>query len=164
MGIFTPNVKASEWDKKTNIAINQAIEVEGTVLPAGSYVLKLAGLTDRHVVQIINQAIEVEGTVLPAGSYVLKLAGLTDRHVVQIFNADENHLFATVFAIPAERYVPADDSEFKFYESEGDEPPALHTWFYPGDLTGFEFRDIHRAPAVEAARSRNPSTSSSSSN
>ena len=41
MGMFAPTVKADEWDKKTNITINQAIEVEGTVLRAGSYVLKL---------------------------------------------------------------------------------------------------------------------------
>jgi hypothetical protein len=132
VGIFAPNVKADEWNKKTDITINQAIEIEGTVLPAGSY--------------------------------VLKLAGVTDRHVVQIFNAEENHLIATVFAISAERFVPPDSSEFKFYESESGQPPALHTWFYPGDQIGFEFREIHRAPAAAEARSANTATSSVSSN
>ena len=43
MGIFAAIVKAYEWDKKTNITINQPIEVGGTVLPVGSYVLKLVG-------------------------------------------------------------------------------------------------------------------------
>ena len=132
MGIFAPNVKADEWNKKTNITINQAIEVEGTVLPAGSY--------------------------------VLKLADLTDRHVVQIFNAQENHLIATVFAVPAERLVPPDNSEFKFYELGSGQPPALHTWFYPGDQIGFEFREVHRAPAAVEARSGNTATPNVSSN
>ena len=132
MGIFAPNVKADERNKKTNITINQAIEVEGTVLPAGSY--------------------------------VLKLADLTDRHVVQIFNAQENHLIATVFAVPAERLVPPDNSEFKFYELGSGQPPALHTWFYPGDQIGFEFREVHRAPAAAEARSGNPATPNVSSN
>ena len=132
MGMFAPNVKADEWNKKTNITVNQAIEVEGAVLPAGSY--------------------------------VLKLADLTDRHVVQIFNAQENHLIATVFAVPAERLVPPDNSEFNFYESESGQVPALHTWFYPGDRTGFEFMDVHRSPAVAEARSGNPVTPSISSN
>src|SRR5260370_869229 len=40
---------------KTNITINKPIEVEGTVLPAGSYVLKLVDLqSERHLVRILN--------------------------------------------------------------------------------------------------------------
>ena len=121
VGVFAPNLQADEWDKKTNITINQPIEVEGTVLPAGSYVLKLANLT-------------------------------SERHLVLILNAEENHVIATVFAIPAERLVPPDKSEFRFYEPENGEPPALHTWFYPGDSTGFEFKAGHRAPAATMAQ------------
>ena len=55
MGMFAPTVKADERDKKTDITINQAIEVEGTVLPAGSYVLKLVDSSDRHLVSIWNE-------------------------------------------------------------------------------------------------------------
>ena len=56
MGMFAPTVKADEWDKKTNITINQAIEVEGTVLPAGSYVLKLVDSpSNRNLVSIWNE-------------------------------------------------------------------------------------------------------------
>jgi hypothetical protein len=54
MGMFAPNVKADEWNKQTNITINHAIEVEGHVLPAGSYVLRLVNGVDRHVVQVFN--------------------------------------------------------------------------------------------------------------
>ena len=40
---------------KTNITIDKPIEVEGTVLPAGSYVLKLVDLqSERHLVRILN--------------------------------------------------------------------------------------------------------------
>ncbi|MGA2602326.1 MAG: hypothetical protein ABSH09_35620 [Bryobacteraceae bacterium] len=55
MGMFAPTVKADEWDKKTNITINQAIEVEGTVLPPGSYVLKLVDSPNRNLVAIWNE-------------------------------------------------------------------------------------------------------------
>jgi len=130
MGLLAPTAKADRLNKETNITINQAIEVEGTVLPAGSYVLRLANL---------------------------------DRRVVQIFNARENHLIATVFAVPAERLDPPDSSVFRFYESESGQPPALYRWFYPGDPTGFEFRDVHRAPAIAAVQS-NPATPSASGN
>ena len=126
MGVFAPNAKADQWNKKTNITINQAIEVEGTVLPAGSY--------------------------------VLKLADLTDRHVVQIFNAQESHLIATVFAIPAVRWAPPDKSEFSFYEARSGDAQALRKWFYPGDTNGFEFRDIRNGSALAGARSGNQAT------
>jgi hypothetical protein len=132
VGVFAPNMKADEWNKKTNITINQAIEVEGTDLPAGSYVLKLVDLP-------------------------------SDRHLVQILNAEENRVVATVFTIPIYRFTPPDNSEFKFYESETGRPPALHTWFYPGDSTGFEFKAGHGAPAVEAAQVASATASNGSS-
>src|SRR5271154_3751648 len=132
MGMFAPTVKADERDKKTNITIDQAIEVEGTVLPAGSYVLKL---------------------VEPS-----------DRHLVSIWNEDENRLITTVFPIPTYRLQPPDNSEFRFFESAVGQPPALHTWFYPGDQTGFEFRKAHGPATVEAAQRQSTTASNASSN
>ena len=90
----------------------------------------------------IDQPIAVEGTVLSPGSYVMKvLESPGDRTIVQIFDAETNHLINTIFAIPAYRVTPADDSAFAFYESRDGPPTALHTWFYPGDTNGFAFRD-----------------------
>jgi hypothetical protein len=90
----------------------------------------------------IDQPIAVEGTVLSPGSYVLKvLDSPGDRSIVQIFDAETNHLINTIFAIPAYRVTPADDSAFEFYASRDGQPTALHTWFYPGDTNGFGFRD-----------------------
>jgi hypothetical protein len=132
-GVFAPNMKADEWNKKTNITINHPIEVEGTVLPAGSYVFKLVDLP-------------------------------SDRYLVRILNAEENHVVATVFTTPAYRRSPPDNSEFAFYESEVGQTPALHTWFYPGDSTGFEFTAHHRAPAVEASHGASTTVSNASSN
>jgi len=88
-----------------------------------------------------DQPIAVEGTVLSPGSYVIKvLDSPGDRTIVQIFDADTNHLINTIFAIPAYRVTPADDSTFEFYASKDGQPTALHTWFYPGDTSGFAFR------------------------
>ena len=124
--VFAPAVKADEWNKKTDITINQPIKVQDTVLPAGSYVIKL-------------------------------LDSPSDRYIVQIFNAEENHLITTVFAIPALKSQAPDRSEFKFYESETGQPPALHTWFYPGESTGYEFRvgreRVAPAPSIAGATS-----------
>jgi hypothetical protein len=121
-GVLAPAVKADEWNKKTNISINQPIKVQDTVLPAGSYVIKL-------------------------------LDSPSDRYIVQIFNAEENHLITTVFAVPVLKSHAPDSSEFKFYESESGQPAALHTWFYPGESTGYEFRAGREgvAPALSIA-------------
>jgi hypothetical protein len=119
-GVFTTVAKADEWNKKTYITINQAIEVQDTVLQPGSYVLKLVDLpAERHLVEILNQA--------------------------------EDRVITTVFTVPTLRSEPVGNSEFNFYASEGTAVPELHTWFYPGDLTGFEFRPGRRGPVPEAA-------------
>jgi hypothetical protein len=53
---LVPVLKADDWDKKTRITIDQSIEVQGTVLPAGSYVMKLLGSPDQCTVEIFNAA------------------------------------------------------------------------------------------------------------
>src|ERR1700690_4395175 len=54
-GVFVPAMKADEWNKKTNITISQPIEIQGTILPAGSYVIKLLDSpTGHYAVQIFN--------------------------------------------------------------------------------------------------------------
>jgi hypothetical protein len=52
---LAPSLKADGWDKKTNFTIDQSIDVQGTVLPPGTYVMKLlSSSNDRYTVQIFN--------------------------------------------------------------------------------------------------------------
>ncbi len=89
----------------------------------------------------IDQPIQVQDSVLSPGSYVIKLLdSSSNRRIVQIFDSGENRLITTVLALPAYRNTPLDKGQFKFYESAAGLPAGLHTWFYPGDTTGFEFR------------------------
>ena len=47
---------ADTWDKKTIVTFSDAVEIPGQVLPAGTYVFKLANsMSDRHIVQIWNE-------------------------------------------------------------------------------------------------------------
>ena len=128
-GVLVPALKADEWNKSTKLTINQSIDVQGTVLPAGTYVIKL-------------------------------LDWNSDRHTALIFNAAENHLITAVLAIPAYRLEPTGDSKFKFYETAPGQPPALRTWFYPGENFGLEFKSARGAEAGQS--SRHPSATSSS--
>ena len=47
---------ANDWDKATKITLNQPFEVPGTVLPAGTYMMKLVDIAgERHVVRFLSE-------------------------------------------------------------------------------------------------------------
>ncbi len=62
---------------------------------------------NKKTILTVSEPIQVPNQVLPPGTYVIKLLDSpSDRHIVQIFNADENHLFTTILAIPNYRLQP----------------------------------------------------------
>jgi hypothetical protein len=63
LGVMPTPAGADEWDKKTVLTFSQPFEIPGHVLPAGTYVFKLADtLGDRHIVQVFK----ADGTTLIA--------------------------------------------------------------------------------------------------
>jgi hypothetical protein len=100
--------QADQWDKQTKITVDEAIEVPGAVLPAGTYVFRLVDSP-------------------------------SDRHIVQVFNANQDHVFATILAIPNYRLEPTGKTALSFYEVPAGNPVPVHAWFYPGDNSGQEF-------------------------
>lgn len=95
---------------------------------------------NRRTVLTVGQTIQVEDTVLQPGKYILKaVESPSNLHIVQIFNGTENHVFATVLTIPAERATPTGQNKFEFWETPAGTAPALRTWYYPGMLMGDEF-------------------------
>jgi hypothetical protein len=106
--VAVPNAKADAWNKKTVVTFSAPVEIPGQVLPAGTYVFKLAD-------------------------------SQSDRHIVQIYNKDENHLYATILAVPDYRLEPTGKTVITFEERASASPEALRAWFYPGDNFGHEF-------------------------
>jgi hypothetical protein len=52
---LTPGARGDQWDKKTVVNFGEDVEIPGQILPAGTYVFKLANfISDRHIVQIWN--------------------------------------------------------------------------------------------------------------
>jgi hypothetical protein len=51
---FAPKVRADEADKKTIVTVNEAVQVPGKVLPAGTYVFKLLDPNERTLVAIYD--------------------------------------------------------------------------------------------------------------
>ncbi len=76
---FAPAAKADEWDKMTTMTFNEPVEIPGRVLPAGTYVFKLADSdSNRDIVQIFNQnQSEIFATILAIPDYRSKPADKT---------------------------------------------------------------------------------------
>jgi len=100
---------ADEFDKKTVVTINEAVQLPNATLQPGTYVVKLFR-TD-----VVN------------------------RNTVQFFDKDEKHLITTVVAFPNLRLRPTGQTEFAFWEVPAGKPKALRAWFYPGEEFGQEF-------------------------
>jgi hypothetical protein len=66
VGVAVPRtVAADEWNKETRFTFSEDVEIPGKVLPAGTYIFKLADSpADRHVVQVFDQNREILATVL----------------------------------------------------------------------------------------------------
>ena len=66
---------ADEWDKQTIFTFSRDVEIPGKVLPAGTYVFKLADSpADRHVVQVFDGNRRILATVLTIPAQRLRAA------------------------------------------------------------------------------------------
>ncbi len=116
------------------------------VLPA------TAGQWDKATTVTFAAPVELPNIILQPGTYVFKILDIPgDRHVVQVFNREQNHLYATILAIPNNRLTPTDKTVMPFEERAPGMPEAMHAWFYPGDNFGQEFV-YPKARAAEIAK------------
>ncbi len=97
------------------------------------------GPSDRTTYVTFSAPVSLPGLTLPAGTYTFKLMDSnTDRHIVQVFNREGTKLFTTLLAVPATRMQPTGDPVITFKETPSERPPAVHYWYYAGDLAGNE--------------------------
>lgn len=82
---FVTAARGDGWDKKTIVTFSDSVEIPGQVLPAGTYVFKLANSSsDRHIVQIWNRdESQLLATILSIPNY------RWDRPDKTIFEFDE---------------------------------------------------------------------------
>ena len=96
--------------------------------------------SDKRTIFTFSGPVDMPGVALPAGRYVFRLANPdTSRNVIQVASADGKRIFGMFHSYPAERNTVANDAEVRFLEASAGTPPAIKTWWYPGERTGYEF-------------------------
>ena len=75
-----PAAIADTWNKKTNLTVNETIEVPGAVLEPGEYVVRLVdSQSNRHIVRFLNdREDQVISTVLAIPNYRMEPTGDTE--------------------------------------------------------------------------------------
>ena len=122
-------LQADAWNKKTELTVNEKIEVPGAVLTPGKYVVKLVdSQSNRHIVQFTNEAEDhVISTVLAIPNERLKPTGDTEFSFYESqvggtpalqawFYPGDN--FGQQFAYPKDRAV-------ELARASGEEVPSL---------------------------------------
>ena len=103
----------------------------------------------------VDETVQIPGATLQPGKYVVKLADSpSNRHIVRFFNEDESKVIATILAIPNQKMQPSGDTQLGWYETPAGEPPALRSWFYPGDTFGQQFVYPKEQASAIAGKSR----------
>lgn len=117
-------------------------------------------MADEHnhkTVISISQPLEVPGVVLAPGKYVMRLFdSSSNRHIVQFMNESQTRQLALTFAIAAERVNTPTKTILTMYEGSNGAPPALRTWYYPGDTNGEEFLYPHKQAVRISERTNEP--------
>lgn len=101
-----------------------------------------AGPEDKRVFFTFSGPVAVPGVTLPAGKYLFRLPTTIasgERHVMQVLSSDGRNSYAMFVGISANRTDYPDKPEVRFMETAAGNPPAVKTWWYPGDKAGYEF-------------------------
>ena len=101
-----------------------------------------AGPEDKRVFFTFSGPVAVPGVTLPAGKYLFRLPTTIasgERHVMQVLSSDGRNSYAMFFGISANRTDYPTKPEVRFMETAAGNPPAVKTWWYPGQKAGYEF-------------------------
>lgn len=77
---LAPMAKADEWNKRTILTVNEAIQLPTVVLQPGTYTFKLLdSLSDRHIVQVFDKdGMHLITTILAIPNYRLQPTGKSE--------------------------------------------------------------------------------------
>jgi len=96
--------------------------------------------SDKRTYFTFNQPVALPGVTLPAGTYMFRIANTeTSRNVIQVSNKQGTESYALLNTVQAQRPDVPKDSEIRFRETAAGVPPAVGTYWYMGERSGYEF-------------------------
>lgn len=127
---------------------------------------------DKRTYFTFSGAVEMPGVALPPGQYEFRIANPdTSRNVIQVLSRDGQKNFGLFTTHNTERTTASDDAEIRFMEAGPGTPPAIRTWWYAGERTGYEFvyprqqaRRIAQRSRQSVLTTRNETTTTQGSN
>ena len=126
--------------KKVNVfaAMLACLVVSGTL--SADMWNKKTKVTFSGPVQLPNAHAKGGLVTLPGGTYIFRLDdSQSSRHTVQVTNERGNKVYTTILAIPDYRLNATSKTVMYFAERPAGHPPAIKSWFYPGDNFGHRF-------------------------
>ena len=113
--------------------------------------------SDKRTFFTFSGNVEMPGVALPAGRYEFRIANPdSSRNVIQVRSGDGKKTFGLFQTHSAQRVTAADEAEVRFLEAGAGAPPAIKTWWYPGERTGYEFVYPKTQARRIAQRTRQP--------
>lgn len=127
--------------RQTRLVMGHAIRVVlATALVTGALAASaFAQPLDKRTFFTFSGPVTLPGVTLPAGKYLFRVVdpNVTGR-VVQVLSGDGAKAYAMFFTLPVQRLEAADEPEVRFMETPSHLAPAVKTWWYPGQRTGWE--------------------------
>jgi len=112
---------------------------------------------DKRTFFTFSGNVDMPGVALPAGQYEFRIANPdSSRNVIQVRSRDGKKNFGLFLTHQAERVTASDDAEVRFLEAGAGAPPAIKTWWYPGERIGYEFVYPKAQARRLAQRTRQP--------
>jgi hypothetical protein len=88
--------------------------------------------------------VQLPGITLTAGTYRFELADPdSGRRVIRVSDKDGSKHYGIFLAMSDQKLEPSADPVVMFKETPAGAPPAVQTWFYPGETIGYEFAYPH---------------------
>ena len=113
--------------------------------------------SDKRTFFTFSGNVDMPGVALPAGKYQFRIANPdSSRNVIQVRSGDGKKTLGLFLTHTAERVTASDDAEVRFLEAGAGAAPAIKTWWYPGERTGYEFVYPKAQARRLAQRTRQP--------
>jgi LPXTG-motif cell wall-anchored protein len=113
--------------------------------------------SDKRTFFTFSGNVDMPGVALPAGKYEFRIANSdSSRNVIQVRSGDGKKTFGLFLTHTAERVTASNEAEVRFLEAGAGAAPAIKTWWYPGERTGYEFVYPKAQARRLAQRTRQP--------